>query len=66
MLSVWGNRSLCLYRQQALYHKDAIPIANAARISYCGWISLKNTLERKVIDYLIKEKNVDFSNKKFF
>jgi hypothetical protein len=45
--------------------KDAIPIANAARISpIVDGSGLKNTLERKVIDYLIKEKNVDFSNKK--
>ena len=45
--------------------KDAIPIANAARISpIVDGSGLKNTLERKVIDYLIREKNVDFSNKK--
>jgi len=45
--------------------KDAVPIAKAAKISpIVDGSGLKNTLERKVIDYLIKEKIVDFKNKK--
>lgn len=45
--------------------KDAVPIAQAAKISpIVDGSGLKNTLERKVIDYLIKEKVVDFKNKK--
>ncbi|HHY42182.1 MAG TPA: quinate 5-dehydrogenase [Thermoanaerobacterales bacterium] len=45
--------------------KDAVPIAKAAKISpIVDGSGLKNTLERKVVDYLIKEKVVDFKNKK--
>ena len=45
--------------------RDAVPIAQAAKISpIVDGSGLKNTLERKVIDYLIKEKIVDFKNKR--
>lgn len=45
--------------------KDAVAIARAAKISpIVDGSGLKNTLERKVIDYLIKQKIVDFKNKK--
>jgi hypothetical protein len=45
--------------------KDAVPIARAAKISpIVDGSGLKNTLERKVIDYLIKQKIIDFKNKK--
>jgi len=45
--------------------KDAVPIAKAARISpIVDGSGLKNTLERKVVDYLVKEKIVDFRDKK--
>lgn len=45
--------------------KDAVPIAQAAKTSpIVDGSGLKNTLERKVIDYLIKQKVVDFKNKK--
>jgi len=45
--------------------KDAVPIAKAAKISpIVDGSGLKNTLERKVIDYLVREKIIDFKNKK--
>jgi hypothetical protein len=45
--------------------KDAVPIAQAAKISpIVDGSGLKNTLERKVIDYLIRQKIIDFQNKK--
>ena len=45
--------------------KDAVPIAQAAKISpIVDGSGLKNTLERKVIDYLIKQKITDFKSKK--
>jgi len=45
--------------------KDAVPIARAAKLSpIVDGSGLKNTLERKVVDYLIKEKIVDFKDKK--
>lgn len=45
--------------------KDAVPIARAAKLSpIVDGSGLKNTLERKVIDYLIREKIVDFKNKR--
>ena len=45
--------------------KDAVPIAQAAKISpIVDGSGLKNTLERKDIDYLIKQKITDFKSKK--
>lgn len=45
--------------------RDAVPIAKAAKISpIVDGSGLKNTLERKVVDYLVKEKILDFKNKK--
>ncbi|HHW03586.1 MAG TPA: quinate 5-dehydrogenase [Thermoanaerobacterales bacterium] len=45
--------------------KDAVPIARAAKISpIVDGSGLKNTLERKVINYLIAEKKLDFKDKK--
>jgi len=45
--------------------KDAVPIAQAAKISpIVDGSGLKNTLERKVIDYLTEHEIVDFKNKK--
>ncbi|MDD4569566.1 MAG: quinate 5-dehydrogenase [Tepidanaerobacteraceae bacterium] len=45
--------------------KDALPMARAARISpIVDGSGLKNTLERKVIHYLIKQKIIEFTNKK--
>lgn len=45
--------------------KDAIPIAKAAKYSpIVDGSGLKNTLERKVIDYLVRENKIDFKNKK--
>jgi hypothetical protein len=45
--------------------RDAVPIARAAKISpIVDGSGLKNTLERKVINYLVVEKKVDFKGKK--
>lgn len=45
--------------------RDAVPIARAAKISpIVDGSGLKNTLERKVIDYLVRENKVDFKGKK--
>lgn len=45
--------------------KDAVPIAQAAKISpIVDGSGLKNTLERKVVDYLTEHEIVDFKNKK--
>lgn len=45
--------------------RDAMPIARAAKISpIVDGSGLKNTLERKVIDYLVRENKVDFKGKK--
>jgi hypothetical protein len=45
--------------------RDAVPIARAAKISpIVDGSGLKNTLERKVIDYLVRENKVDFKRKK--
>ncbi|MCR4432228.1 MAG: quinate 5-dehydrogenase [Tepidanaerobacteraceae bacterium] len=45
--------------------RDAVPIARAAKISpIVDGSGLKNTLERKVINYLINENRIDFKNKK--
>lgn len=45
--------------------KDALPIAKAAKKSpIVDGSGLKNTLERKVIDYLVREKIIDFKDKK--
>lgn len=45
--------------------KDALPMARAARTSpIVDGSGLKNTLERKVIHYLIKQKIIEFTNKK--
>lgn len=45
--------------------RDAVPIAKAAKISpIVDGSGLKNTLERKVIDYLVRENKVDLKGKK--
>jgi len=45
--------------------RDAVPIARAAKISpIVDGSGLKNTLERKVVNYLISENKVDFKGKK--
>ncbi|MDI3481828.1 MAG: hypothetical protein PWQ97_1483 [Tepidanaerobacteraceae bacterium] len=45
--------------------RDAVPIARAAKISpIVDGSGLKNTLERKVISYLVSENKLDFKGKK--
>lgn len=67
-VSAFGMGGIDLYvsaGQRRYTFRDAIPIARAAQITpILDGSGLKNTLERNVIDYLIREKVIDFKDKK--
>jgi len=67
-VSAFGMGGFDLYLQAGKRRytiRDAVPIAKAAKITpIVDGSGLKNTLERKVINNLAKENEIDFKNKK--
>lgn len=67
-VSAFGMGGIDLYIQAGNRRytiKDAVPIAKAAKLSpIVDGSGLKNTLERKVIRYLVDQKKIDFKGKK--